>query len=251
MDPYLKLIEQIGEGAFSKLYTAYDSRIKKYIALKIDKNPSNNSNLKAEYEIYKKLSHLSCVPKIYNYIPNITNEFEVNKQLNCIEMELLGKNLLSFKKNFRYYNDLLAYEILIRCLQAIQKIHENGYIHRDIKPSNFCLDINDEKKIIYNYKHNIYFNHDIKVYLIDFGLVKKMVKNEEETQINEKEEKQNGFVGTYTYASLSAHKKEELGKKDDLWSFFFMLLDLMDENLPWRNINFENEDAIIDCKKNV
>ena len=249
MDPYLKLIEQIGEGAFSKLYTAYDSRIKKYIALKIDKNPSNNSNLKTEYEIYKKLSHLSCVPKIYNYIPNITNEFEVNKQLNCIEMELLGKNLLSFKKNFRYYNDLLAYEILIRCLQAIQKIHENGYIHRDIKPSNFCLDIDDEKKIIYNYKHNIYFNHDIKVYLIDFGLVKKMVKNEEETQINEKEEKQNGFVGTYTYASLSAHKKEELGKKDDLWSFFFMLLDLMDENLPWRNINFENEDAIIDCKK--
>ena len=111
------------------------------------------------------------------------------------------------------------------------------------------MDIDDEKKIIYNYKHNIYFNHDIKVYLIDFGLVKKMVKNEEETQINEKEEKQNGFVGTYTYASLSAHKKEELGKKDDLWSFFFMLLDLMDENLPWRNINFENEDAIIDCKK--
>jgi serine/threonine protein kinase len=111
------------------------------------------------------------------------------------------------------------------------------------------LDIDDEKKIIYNYKHNIYFNHDIKVYLIDFGLVKKMVKNGEETQINEKEEKQNGFVGTYTYASLSAHKKEELGKKDDLWSFFFMLLDLMDENLPWRNINFENEDAIIDCKK--
>ena len=249
MDPYLKLIEQIGEGAFSKLYSAYDSHIKKYIALKIEKNSSKNSNLIQEYEIHKELANLSCIPKIYNYIPNITNEVEDNKKLNCIEMELLGKNLQAFQKSFSYYNNLLTYDILIKCLQAIQKIHDAGYIHRDIKPSNFCLDIDEEKKIINNYKNNLYFNHDIKVYLIDFGLVKKIKKNEEETLINEKEEKEIGFVGTLTFASISVHNREELGKKDDLWSFFFMILDLMGENLPWRSIDGENEDAIFECKK--
>ena len=61
MDPYLKLREQIGEGAFSKLYTAYDSRIKKYIALKIEKIPMKISILKMEYDIYQELSHLQCI----------------------------------------------------------------------------------------------------------------------------------------------------------------------------------------------
>ena len=249
MDPYLKLIEQIGEGAFSKIYSAYDTRIKTYIALKIEKFCSKNSNLKTEYEIYKELSHLSCVPKIYNFIPNITNELDENKRRNCIEMELLGKNLLSFKKSFSYYNNLLTYEILIKCLQDIQKIHNAGYIHRDIKPSNFCLHKDDEKKIIYNYRNNIYFNHDIKVYLIDFGLMKKINNNEGETKNGDNEEKRGGFVGTLTYASISAHKREELGKKDDLCSFLFMILDLMGEDLPWRNIDCKKEEEIIECKK--
>ena len=71
MDPYLKLIEQIGEGAFSKLYTAYDSRLDKNIALKIEKIPTKNSVLQIEYGIYKELSDLPCIPKVYNYIQNI------------------------------------------------------------------------------------------------------------------------------------------------------------------------------------
>jgi tau tubulin kinase len=249
MDPYLKLIEQIGEGAFSKLYTAYDSRLDKNIALKIEKIPTKNSVLQIEYDIYKELSNLPCIPKVYNYIPNITNEQDENKKLDCIEMELLGKNLLTFKKSFSYYNNLLACDILIKCLQAIQKIHDCGYIHRDIKPSNFCLHIDDEKKIISNYNNKLYFEHDINVYLIDFGLVEKIKKNEEEMIKDENGNKDNGFVGTFTYASLSVHKREQLGKKDDLWSFFFMILDLLGENIPWRNIEGEDEQSIFECKK--
>ena len=249
MDPYLKLIEQIGEGAFSKLYTAYDSRMKKYIALKIEKIPTKNSILQMEYDIYKELSDLPCIPKVYYFIQNVTNEQDENKKLNCIEMELLGKNLQSFKKSFSYFNNLLAYDILIRCLQAIQKIHDLGYIHRDIKPSNFCLHIDDEKRIISNYNNKLYFNHELNIYLIDFGLVEKIKKIEEETIKDENDDNYNGFVGTLTYASLSVHKREKLGKKDDLWSFFFMILDLLGENLPWRNIEGENEQALFECKK--
>ena len=115
--------------------------------------------------------------KIYNYIPNITNEKEENKRLNCIEMELLGKNLLLFKKSFNYYNNILAYDILLQCLNCIKSIHNLGLIHRDIKPSNFCLNKEDEKNLLLNYKKNIYFKNDINVYLIDFGLVKKILLN--------------------------------------------------------------------------
>ena len=243
MDSYLKVIEQIGEGAFSKLYSAYDFRLNKQVALKIEKN-DKKTLLQKEFEIYTSLQNLSCIPKIYNYIKNITNEKEENKQLNCLEMELLGKNLLLFKRTFNYYNNILAYDIIFQCLNCIQKIHNFGIIHRDIKPSNFCLYKEDEKKIILNYKNNVYFKHDFNVYLIDFGLVRKI----NEKGIKNNEVNSNGFIGTLTYASLSAHNKEELSKKDDLWSFFFMLLELLNEQLPWRNCSLDNEKEIIEMK---
>ena len=247
MDSYLKIIEQIGEGAFSKLYSAYDLHLNKYVALKIEKNNNKKTLLKNEFQIYNSLKSLSCIPKIYNYIPNITNEKDEMKQLNCLEMELLGKNLILFKKTFKYYNNILVYDILLQCLNCIQKIHNFGFIHRDIKPSNFCLNKEDEKNIIINYKNNIYLKNDINVYLIDFGLVKKSKqKNENINEIIESNNK--GFVGTLTYASLSAHNKEELSKRDDLWSFFFMLLDLLNEKLPWRNCNSDNEKEIVETK---
>lgn len=36
------------------------------------------------------------------------------------------------------------------------------------------------------------------------------------------------------YASLSAHFKCELGRKDDLWSFFFIVMEFLGQELPWR-----------------
>ena len=246
MDSCLKIIEQIGEGAFSKIYSAYDLHLNKYVALKIEKNNNKKTLLKNEFKIYNSLKSLSCIPKIYNYIPNITNEKDEMKQLNCIEMELLGKNLILFKKTFKYYNNILVYDILLQCLNCIQKMHNFGFIHRDIKPSNFCLNREDEKNIILNYKNNIFFKNDINVNLIDFGLVKKFEqKNEKDNEIVEANSK--GFVGTLTYGSLSAHYNEELSKKDDLWSFFFMLLDLLNEKLPWRNCS-DNEKEILETK---
>ena len=248
MEKYLKFIEQIGEGAFSKLYSAYDFRLNKQVALKIEKTINKNTLLQKEFEIYNSLLNLTCIPKIYNFIPNLTNEKDENKKINCIEMELLGKNLLLFKKTFQYYNNILAYDILLQCLNCIQKIHNFGLIHRDIKPSNFCLNIEDEKKILLNYKNNIYFKHDIKIYLIDFGLVTKL-NVKKENFLKNGEMNSRGFIGTLTYASLSAHKREELTKKDDLWSYFFMLLDLLNEKLPWRNYSFENEKEIVEIKQ--
>ena len=248
MDPYLKLIEQIGEGAFSKLYCAYDFHLNKQVALKIEKN-NKKQILKNEYDIYKSLQHLSCIPKIYNYIPNLTKEKNENNHLNCLEMELLGKNLLLFQKTFNYYNNILAHDIILQCLRCIQNIHNHGFIHRDIKPSNFCLHKQDEQNILSNYKNNIYFKNEINVYLIDFGLVKKINEKIACSNGNEEINNRRCFVGTLTYASMSAHNKEELSKKDDLWSFFFMILDLLNENLPWRNYSFEQEDKIIEIKQ--
>lgn len=88
----------------------------------------------------------------------------------------------------------------------------------------------------------------MKIYLIDFGLAKIHLNEDGNPIINNNTINTNGFVGTLTYASINAHNKQELSRRDDLWSFFFMILELLDEKLPWRNYknpkgeNFTNID---------
>ena len=43
------------------------------------------------------------------------------------------------------------------------------------------------------------------------------------------------FRGTCRYASIHSHRHEELGRRDDMWSLLYMLLELHGASLPWSN----------------
>ncbi|NXY42120.1 TTBK2 kinase, partial [Ceuthmochares aereus] len=45
-----------------------------------------------------------------------------------------------------------------------------------------------------------------------------------------------GFRGTVRYASINAHRNREMGRHDDLWSLFYMLVEFVVGQLPWRKI---------------
>lgn len=72
-----------------------------------------------------------------------------------------------------------------------------------------------------------------KVYLVDFGLAKEHIDPEKNTPFNPW--RNTDFRGTIPYASLNAHLKQELSRRDDLWSFFFMVLEFLDEPLSWKS----------------
>ena len=227
---------QLGEGSFSQLFKAYDENYCCYVALKVEKKDKLKRILKTEYDILKNLQGITHIPRIYEFIENLTICRTSN--LNCIEMELLGKNLGIFKKTFLNFNSILAYDILLQSITAIENIHNKGYIHRDIKPTNFVLGRNDEENLNKNYSLGVPIN-DINIYLIDFGLAKiHLDKNYKPFPPRSNTD----FRGTLTYASLNAHYKMDLSRRDDLWSFFFMILDLLNENLPWRNCKDDKED---------
>lgn len=44
------------------------------------------------------------------------------------------------------------------------------------------------------------------------------------------------IAGTVRYASINAHKNKEMGRHDDLWSLFYMLVEFVNGQLPWRKI---------------
>ncbi len=70
------------------------------------------------------------------------------------------------------------------------------------------------------------------VYLVDFGLAKEHL--DMNTNQPHPIRRNTDFRGTIPYASLSAHLKRELGRKDDLWSFFFIILEFLEEPLSWK-----------------
>ena len=130
-------------------------------------------------------------------------------------MELHRSNLSTLKKNCvgGKFSRSFATRLLMQMLESIEEIH-NKYIHRDIKASNFLI------------------GKDMRsVYLTDFGLSKLHI-NKDGKPITPKRE--SSFLGTISFASLNAHLGKELSRRDDLWSWYFTLLDFYNEKLQWR-----------------
>ena len=109
-------------------------------------------------------------------------------------------------------------------------------VHRDIKPDNFLLGIDSEKN---------------KLFLIDFGLCKPYINNEQHIEKNIVK----GLIGSITYASINAHKKYELSRRDDLESLGYLLIYFSLGNLPWREIvftkNTNSDTTIIQLKTEI
>ena len=67
--------------------------------------------------------------------------------------------------------------------------------------------------------------------IIDFGLAKKYITPEGTHKSVKTTQK---FKGTLMYASVNAHNFTAQSRRDDMMSYFYMLLEMLGETLPWR-----------------
>lgn len=94
------------------------------------------------------------------------------------------------------------------------------------------------------------------VYIVDFGLAKKHLTDE---KVPVAQRKKADFRGTVSFASLNAHNNivshtqpkikllQDLSRRDDLWSLYFVILDFLNEKLKWR----EQKEYTMDEVKNI
>ena len=155
------------------------------------------------------------------------------EKINYMVMSLLGPSLSELRKQHEKQRFSLSttLRVGIQVLSAVQSLHDCGFLHRDIKPSNFAIGSSSATKRI--------------CFMLDFGLARQYTNPTGEIRPPRPVA---GFRGTVRYASINAHLSKELGRHDDLWSVFYMLVELATGELPWKKIRDKEEAG--KCKRN-
>ena len=96
---------------------------------------------------------------------------------------------------------------------GLNRIHELGYIHCDLKPQNIMV---------------LEENGRIEVYIIDFGLCQKVIRDGEHVEMSN-----DGPRGTYVYMSRAAQEGKTLSRRDDWESLVYVIIVLINGELPW------------------
>ncbi|PIC55657.1 hypothetical protein B9Z55_000841 [Caenorhabditis nigoni] len=203
-------IRELGKGAFGTVYHVVNKTTKQEAALKIERMTAGDNLLKIEREIMKAMQPETTAIHIFD--DGIYNDFRF------IVMTLCGPDL---QKIADLMNNTFSPEtiirVCIRTLLAIKTLHEYEYVHRDLKPCNFAVDYN---------------TNSLHVYLFDYGMARKYARKENNRWYLRRPRQPAQFRGTVRYCSLNMHKRKELGRIDDIWSWFFMMME-MHKPLPW------------------
>lgn len=144
-------------------------------------------------------------------------------------MDLMAINLAKVRRCLEQnYSFKIAIHILSEMLTAIREVHERGFIHRDVKASNFVL-----------------CRESRRIYIVDFGLAKRHLDQITKQPLPKR--RKVDFRGTVSFASLNAHNNVDLARRDDIWSYYFTMMDFLNEKLEWR----EQRDYTINQVKDI
>lgn len=216
-----RIISKIGTGGFGSIYEAYDCLGKENIAIKVESLTQLKQVLKMEVAVMKKLQGH---PHVCRFIACGRTE-----TFNYVCMTLQGKNLAELRRSCTMSSPRAAFSLSTtlrlgqQILRAIKSIHTVGFLHRDIKPSNFAMG-----------RHPMNMR---TVYMLDFGLARQYLTT---VSVGARRSELRpprpaaGFRGTVRYASVNAHNNIEMGRHDDLWSLFYMIVEFVNGSLPWR-----------------
>ncbi|KAA1466271.1 Pkinase-domain-containing protein [Dentipellis sp. KUC8613] len=245
-----KLIDKMGDGAFSNVYKAIDLTNGQKVAVKVvrkyeltasqvfdpqegDKhlNPhfkkkprvTERANILKEVQIMRGTSHPSIV-KLLSFSESPEHYFLV--------LELLeGGELFHQIVKLTYFSENLARHVIMQVAQGIRYLHEErGVVHRDIKPENLLFEripiIPSKSPVQRQYDEDKEDEGEFipgvggggigRVKIADFGL-SKVVWNEETMTP----------CGTVGYTAPEIVKDERYSKSVDMWALGCVLYTLL------------------------
>ena len=217
-----RIVKLIGQGGYGDIFSVTKIGSKKMFAMKVESLNCNKQGLYIEHVFMRELQGCSFFPKLIDYGQTATHRYLV--------MELLGPSVSNTRRQFEnhHYTMSTSLRIGIFMIKCIEAYHKAGLIHRDIKPGNFLLHTHSPNPLC----------------LIDYGLSKRYL---DVLGHPVPEQPKCGFKGTSKYASLRVHELHDASKRDDLVSWVYSMVELIDARLPWFNRREQRE--IYELKK--
>lgn len=198
-----QIIKLLGSGSMGDVYLAFDSNLKRQVALKF------LSSKLATKEEYKERFIREAQSAASVEHPNIVTVYETGEYKNrlYIAMQYVeGKQLNDIiEQGNLSISDIT--DIIKQICKGLEAAHNNNLLHRDIKPQNIKLDKQNTVKIL------------------DFGLAKFF----DQTFLTS----EGSTMGTVPYMSPEQLKGEELTSSSDLFALGIVWYQMLTKRLPF------------------
>jgi len=240
---FFKVNSLFTTGAFSEIFVGKHTLSGTYCALKICRPHSGSTALiEWESDVLIKMQRYPFVARhlgIYE-VPGGTSSDLSNKVL---AMGLLGPNISAMRRNQVGTQFPLAasLHIVLQMLHCVEALHQEGFVHRDLKPSTFCIqrmnsNVHDRSALTQS-SNTMTPSQHLRLCMLDFSQSRQYIlpgSGHGDSAKVRPARSSCEFRGTSLYSSYNAHMQQDLGRRDDIWSLFYMLVDMLRGGLPWR-----------------
>lgn len=195
------VLERIGIGGESTVWSAWDEQLSRVVALKFFYGAGEAnviSLVESEATLVQKLDH-----------PNIVNILEVGRNAANVFFVMRYFPHGSLANHLAETGPLPVQEALqtiAQMVNALDYLHQNNVVHRDLKPTNVLMDVE---------KH---------VYLTDFGLSKQLTETTRAIHTGH---------GTPQYSPPEQHTRAPIQTRSDIYSLGIILYEIFTGSLPW------------------
>jgi serine/threonine protein kinase len=198
-----KLKRKLGEGGMATVYLAENTKFRTNVAIKfLNIEFTHNENIRkrflAEARNIFKMSHPNIV--------RVTDLVEEGRMVAFVMEYIDGTTLKEYLQAQDKLKNEAIKQLFLQMLEAVDYVHNYGFIHRDIKPSNFML------------------TKDGKVKLLDFGIAKNTEKENEDYTLTGT----GSMLGTPLYMSPEQIKSTKaVTYQSDIYSLGVVLWEMI------------------------
>lgn len=196
--------EEIGKGAFSRIFKAYDTVQERNVAIKVIRKKrvvKLRKQIEMEIQLLQKLDH-----------PNIVQCYGVYEDHSkiFIVMEYCAKGDLSELLKVSFLTEEEVKGLFKGLVAALEHLFENKIMHRDLKPKNILVSDDDTLKIA------------------DFGFAKYVQTDLSQT-----------ICGSPLYMAPEILNSSPYASNSDLWSVGIVLYEMISGKPPYFAKNME------------
>lgn len=127
-----KICKRLGQGAFGAIYMGVNLKTNEDVAIKLERQDTDQPMLLYEAKLYEKL-------QIYPTMPTL-HWAGTEGEFNVMVLEMLGPSIFALHEFCEYkFSPKTVMWLGMQMVARIENFHAQNFIHRDIKPENFLI----------------------------------------------------------------------------------------------------------------